>query len=1687
MRKFINNKKGIVISTTLASILSMGMISNGIGNSEQIKDLRFTESITHELQDDVGQADSWAVYKSTGIRLYASPSHPAYAFAPAKLIANYVIDEEAGTITYGLATVIEREPTSIDPWGGDLDDVELTPYNYIPYRFAFVDPEEINSSQYFGMYKENYQDYRGSYKIAFEDWNHDTQKVTNKWTPGSEEWPFSVNPHDEATWEALGVDTNTSFLSDTTRALTITLNITRDSTYYSSNLTTSGNNDDPFLYDATNTWNVDTIGLQDPSIKKDSDDHSLISVGDINDFKPWGENVMTIDALDAILVDSLVLEGNEIILDYKFEAFQLISKQKLDVTNLTFTITGPKDYVEGENSVNASEDETLLFSFDLNEDTTTISENNTTTTIDTSTILNISGEQAAVDAIDETKDSTDGEIEFDATSTKPALEVVLAFGENAPETFEESGLSVSDSAIYHRVNINTDSNKLWQLSDYKVHVSSTATKYNNSIIRDDENNVIGYTEEGREVVYENLTKERDFTFTTPAFEPTQPVTQSVEYSDLNSDLENETIKVSADFKSDIQDAAEYQIDDNAPTSLTEVQLVNLNNSVDVETEGYGGEMSFGNSEGPYYEIVGSTTEINDLGNTIVSGTVETNPLRQSDEYNLAIRYVYGGNSSAHVEQEEVFSKTFNTTPVQPITVSFTEVEKVVNENDDISFKVEYNIDTANESESIAIGSVQTNLQKIEVLDSGNKVMSTISNDENDADTSGVIPWFELPSPDENGIIDGVFETRALDANKTYTFNLKYYYGYVDGVVNTDLITYEDTITLSVETGTRGYKVVTIEYFTPQYEGGEVADIDVENETIEFTSKVGLRQSPPSGEHEVASEYDYQNITKFEIYNQLENGDREIIYTVEGEEIDNSSPSSVKQYYLTYDLIPHTEYNIGVMVYSNDQEPISIEAEPFETANAGRFIPRIASTIKDDSSRLVEQEDGTWTWDVIFNVDIEEQIEEMKNESIYTASRTSSLTFDFLYSDKTQIGETYTIYDDTLTPEDSSDDIGSIQDDISFNSPLYEGVVANDDYVFRLTHTYYEEEDYLETGDRGVKTEIIDIDYHLIGLGNEELVQEDVTIETATSTLSSLAFSVNINDKNLIDPSYTTYDILDIKIVDAEGNNLEADVKQRSNVINASNLRDATYDVVINDIPLGTDISEYQLKVSTDSENNVDNDIVFEMNYSFNLLELMANSMGDDGVTPIFDGENFYNTPTEGMDEEVVDFENVQISLAASEGEPTASSFKFNLHIEDPKGILSDKSLTEDDTSTSIENSLKVFTNDQEFSIVNMNMNITNISSKRALATSNDYEVELLNLEEDTKYSDFRFELNVHDNMISEYDSTSLTTYENSKQTISVSDESDFAVRTKLVDEAFVAEDAELVYIPQSVTYDSFLIDVEFESVFDATDQIYEFVKFTYKGQEMDSRLIGASTSANTITYEIYNLTENTTYSKDGWTVTTLKEDYWNISPTRELGEFMFETRSISLSEDITTLIKPVSEKSLWWLWLLIIILLILTGVGLFLVWFFLLSNKYKVVETTEVSEGKASFRVNSDEEFSTLINGRELKGTQGGVESTLKYTISGDVITVTGISNDSNISKLVFPADEAANAKALEAFEKDLAKWETAKAKAKEAEQEFTDEKPVKPNLAKDIKLGGSVKSEIKPEVEEKPNAEKTTEENKKD
>ncbi len=179
---------------------------------------------------------------------------------------------------------------------------------------------------------------------------------------------------------------------------------------------------------------------------------------------------------------------------------------------------------------------------------------------------------------------------------------------------------------------------------------------------------------------------------------------------------------------------------------------------------------------------------------------------------------------------------------------------------------------------------------------------------------------------------------------------------------------------------------------------------------------------------------------------------------------------------------------------------------------------------------------------------------------------------------------------------------------------------------------------------------------------------------------------------------------------------------------------------------------------------------------------------------------------------------------------------------------------------------------------------------------------------------------------------------------------------------------------------------------------------------------------------------------------------------------------------------PEPKKPFPW-WIIILILLILIGVGLFLVWFFLLNNKYKVVETTETKEGSSTFRVNADEEFNTLISGRKLLGTQDGVEKEIKYSISGDVITLTGITNSTNVTKLTFKADEASNEKLVAKYETDLAKWEEAKAKAAEAEKEFTTEKPVKPEVSKDIKLGGKVVAiipEEKPEQEVEEPKEKT-------
>ncbi len=213
-----------------------------------------------------------------------------------------------------------------------------------------------------------------------------------------------------------------------------------------------------------------------------------------------------------------------------------------------------------------------------------------------------------------------------------------------------------------------------------------------------------------------------------------------------------------------------------------------------------------------------------------------------------------------------------------------------------------------------------------------------------------------------------------------------------------------------------------------------------------------------------------------------------------------------------------------------------------------------------------------------------------------------------------------------------------------------------------------------------------------------------------------------------------------------------------------------------------------------------------------------------------------------------------------------------------------------------------------------------------------------------------------------------------------------------------------------------------------------------------------------------DLNDGTTY--DNFNITyELSEDVTN--PIN--GEIVISTSIENITSNDFKFTTP--KKPFHFPWWIIILLLITIGLILFALWWL---KQPKVVNTTETANGTVTFSINRDGEsgFDKLINGRTLNASQDKKNLSLEWTSTlGEVnevlITLTGIKNTVPISKLIFVADQVANEQITAKYEKDLAKWNEAKEAAKEADKEFNEEKPKKPKLSKDIKVLGSVDTEI--------------------
>ncbi len=817
------------------------------------------------------------------------------------------------------------------------------------------------------------------------------------------------------------------------------------------------------------------------------------------------------------------------------------------------------------------------------------------------------------------------------------------------------------------------------------------------------------------------------------------------------------------------------------------------------------------------------------------------------------------------------------------------------------------------------------------------------------------------------------------------------------------------------------------------------------------------------------------------------------------------------------LTPNTTYDLRFKLESDSdrEEQQSFVGETstgtFTTPDIGGYEPSVTNLgITEGTLKL--KEDGTFIYNNKFEFDLDAQIEDQYTmdggASMYGQSNIQTLELEIFDSTGTSM---YT--------EDLTDLIEPGKTHYVTQNAV-EILEPSSTFSYEVSGTYlthpYDDPTAVETASftSGKISKQVD------GLGKEEFnPEEDITIDTTNTNATLTSFKTSFTIKNSVaDSNYDSYKVSSINIYDTEGNEVPsenitwtfetplADIDLAS-----GELYENTISFTIAGLEPGTNVLDYTIKINTDSNNAlvnltdaeldelglsgvVDYDELrreFANSYTYELGELLSYTdgvvtngesgwelVGDDGTSVIS-----ATKPEISIDftyEELIQ-DDSEIGVDVIDPKTDLMNVTFRLNVEDPSGMFEIGGTSDPLSDASIpvvnfDDYFKLYTGDEEYSTALGNLSIAVDSTP---VGDESYLITLKNVYGNQTLDSFTVDYISYDQEYSDvvdshtYSITEGQAINGSLELPDIQETDNGRPEIK-----YGLPDSAKFNVTANSTSDVKLnYDIEANpTVTLKNEPDYLYIKVGKKGEFKSSSPSNRSSELVKI-----ELDDDLNGSFDLTTIYNFeKKEKYEV----KLLSYGFEDTDETVAITDGSILEFKIPSNFPW-WIIILLLIITAGVAAFLIWFFLFkdneggsTNGAKAIGVKDVAKGTVTIITDATEDFEKAVEGRVLVGTQNDSTNKLAFTFAkGEMdetlIILTGINNDSPITKLTFEADRAANEKLTAKYEKDLAKWNEDKEKAKEEEKEFTTEKPSKPELAKDIKVSGTVDTTILKEFDE--------------
>ncbi len=762
------------------------------------------------------------------------------------------------------------------------------------------------------------------------------------------------------------------------------------------------------------------------------------------------------------------------------------------------------------------------------------------------------------------------------------------------------------------------------------------------------------------------------------------------------------------------------------------------------TENYGGEVTADGTVEGFDSLTGFTGDMEvgesaPINQTITYdnlfyGTSEDDSSRQytfSSQINLAPTTLGTENAYLNgiapgalttIEGEEV-SLTLNPGAAVPIINNFDVIRPSDTTSIGTSDDIEFNVagDTKVEAENMSeTGTRPTYLQSAQVF-AQEEIPATEEGGEVTYGTAFAITDVTAITEEQIDQVDGTFDitltstsesrATAFNPNTNYRFYLEMTYGDDPSVTTDGPITKDfnsDEYFINVTTGKLGSLDITLSNVVVTKDGTGGLNI-----TFDYS------QSIPSGGAGVIEDWDTQVISSVSVYDDDATFDAtgNLVTGTKITDVDitglDSTVYGSKTINVPSDaLVANSTYQPYVVVTTEHGDTFHGQATtPVVTDALGAFKPIIRNITHTDT----DVEGGVST---VFTFDVEQQVGDKVDESEYTASVVSDITFNLYEGDSVATGTQVETVAFTPSTEDGT---------TSFTS---EGT-SLDTFVFNTTSSYAYE--ILVSYADGVSNVEGTLNFELNGNSNMD-VATDLVATSASSTMTSLSFGFDVNDTTFV-PGLDSYSIKSAELVDQNGSAVEdveftwkdADGNEVENVQDIlrteGTLYSASASVVVKNIAPGTDITKWSIEFTTDSHIIEPDDTLptAETEYSISLLDLFLNE--GDTTAPVItgsEGEGYTLTGSDDGTKEVMDIESMEVIGISETQVINQTDATFEITMNDPSGIYSNVS------------DLQVLANGETFSVANGNLEVKDITATKAGEIT--LRIKLMDLKAGTSYT-----------------------------------------------------------------------------------------------------------------------------------------------------------------------------------------------------------------------------------------------------------------------------------------------------------------------------------------------------------------